>query len=111
MWWNGLIATAVITAIVHMLAYPVAGVGITVPVFVPPIATALVAVLIARESAAALAYVSGSLGKLIGADLLNLDAVRGLGAPVASPAAPHWPSSATLSQPPRPSEPPSHQAA
>jgi len=45
MWWNGLIATAIITAIVHMLAYPVPGVGITVPVFVPPIATALVAVI------------------------------------------------------------------
>jgi uncharacterized membrane protein len=84
MWWNGLIATAVITAIVHMLAYPVPGVGIAVPVFVPPVATALVAVLLARENAAALAYVSGSLGTLIGADLLNLDAVRGLGAPVAS---------------------------
>jgi len=37
-------------------------------------------VLLARENAAALAYVSGSLGTLIGADLLNLDAVRGLGA-------------------------------
>ena len=84
MWWNGLVATAVITAIIHMLAYPVPGVGITVPVFVPPIGTALVAVLIARENAAALAYVSGSLGTLIGADLLNLDAVRELGAPVAS---------------------------
>jgi uncharacterized membrane protein len=84
MWFNGLVATAVITAIVHMLAYPVPGVGIAVPVFVPPIATALVAVLLADENAAALAYVSGSLGTLIGADLLNLDAVRGLGAPVAS---------------------------
>jgi uncharacterized membrane protein len=84
MWWNGLIATAVITAIIHMLAYPVPRVGIAVPVFVPPIATALVAVLIARENAAALAYVSGSFGTLLGADLLNLDAVRGLGAPVAS---------------------------
>ncbi len=84
MWLNGLIATAVITAIVHMLAYPVPGVGIAVPVFVPPLATALVALLLARENAAALAYVSGSLGTLIGADLLNLDAVRGLGAPVAS---------------------------
>jgi uncharacterized membrane protein len=84
MWFNGLVATAVITAIVHMLAYPVPGVGIAVPVFVPPIATALVAVLLASENAAALAYVSGSLGTLIGADLLNLDAVRGLGAPVAS---------------------------
>ena len=84
MWLNGLIATAVITAIVHVLAYPVPGVGIAVPVFVPPVATALVALLLARENAAALAYVSGSLGTLIGADLLNLDAVRGLGAPVAS---------------------------
>jgi len=82
MWRNGLVATAVITAIIHMLAYPVPGVGIAVPVLVPPIATALVAVLIARENAAALAYVSGSLGTLIGADLLNLDTVRGLGAPV-----------------------------
>jgi uncharacterized membrane protein len=84
MWLTGLIATAVIAAIVHMLAYPVPGVGIAVPVFVPPIATALVALLLARENAAALAYVGGSLGTLIGADLLNLDAVRGLGAPVAS---------------------------
>jgi uncharacterized membrane protein len=84
MWLNGLIATAVISVVVHMLAYPVPGVGIAVPVFVPPVATALVALLLARENAAALAYVSGSLGTLIGADLLNLEAVRGLGAPVAS---------------------------
>jgi len=25
MWWNGAIATAVITVIIHMLAYPVSG--------------------------------------------------------------------------------------
>jgi len=31
-----------------------------------------------------LAYVAGSLGTLIGADLLNLDKIQGLGAPVAS---------------------------
>jgi uncharacterized membrane protein len=40
MWLSGLIATAVIMAIVHVLAYPVPGVGIAVPVFVPPVATA-----------------------------------------------------------------------
>ena len=34
--------------------------------------------------AAPLAYIAGSLGTLIGADLLNLGKVRGLGAPVAS---------------------------
>ena len=47
MWLSGLIATAVITAIVHVLAYPVPGVGIAVPVFVPPVATSLVALLLA----------------------------------------------------------------
>jgi uncharacterized membrane protein len=54
MWFTGLIATAVITAIVHMLAYPVPGVGIAVPVFVPPIATALVAALMAKPGGARL---------------------------------------------------------
>src|SRR5271169_6829414 len=32
-----------------------------------------------------------------------------LSPPAASPAAPHWPPSATFSQPPRPSEPPPNQ--
>jgi uncharacterized membrane protein len=84
LWIRGVIATAVVAAIVHMLATPVEGVGIAVPIFVPPIVTAIVAVVLARRHAAPLAYISGSLGTLIGADLLNLGAVQGLGAPVAS---------------------------
>lgn len=84
LWVRGIITTAVVAAVVHYLAYPVKGVGIAVPTFVPPIVTAIAAVIIARYHAAALAYVGGSLGTLIGADLLNLDVVQGLGAPVAS---------------------------
>jgi uncharacterized membrane protein len=84
LWIRGIITTAIVTVVIHMLAYPVQGVGIAVPVFVPPVATAIVAVLVAREHAAMLAYAGGSLGTLIGADLLNLGVVRGLGAPVAS---------------------------
>jgi uncharacterized membrane protein len=84
LWVRGTVTTAIVTAIVHMLAYPVPGVGIAVPIFVPPVATAIVAVLIARHHAAALAYVGGSLGTLIGADLLNLNVVQRLGAPIAS---------------------------
>ena len=41
------------------------------------------AMLLSREDSAPLANIAGSLGTLIGADL-NLDKVRGLGAPVAS---------------------------
>jgi uncharacterized membrane protein len=84
LWIRGIVTTALVAVIVHMLAYPVQGVGIAVPIFVPPVVTAIVAVLIAREHAAVLAYVGGSLGTLIGADLLNLGVMRGLGAPVAS---------------------------
>ena len=60
------------------------GLGIALPVFVPVMATAVIAVLLSRPHAAPLAYVGGSLGTLVGADLLNLDKVQGLGAPVAS---------------------------
>ncbi|HLK83849.1 MAG TPA: DUF1614 domain-containing protein [Xanthobacteraceae bacterium] len=84
MWMRGIITTAIVAVIVHWLAEPVQGVGIAVPIFVPPVATAITALLIARQHAAVLAYAGGSLGTLIGADLLNLGVVRGLGAPVAS---------------------------
>jgi len=84
LWIPGIITTAIVTLLVHMLAEPVQGVGIAVPIFVPPVVTALTALLIARRGAAAVAYAGGSLGTLIGADLLNIGAVRGLGTPIAS---------------------------
>jgi uncharacterized membrane protein len=39
---------------------------------------------VAWTQAAPVAYVSGSLGTLIGADLMNFPAIRSLGTPVAS---------------------------
>jgi uncharacterized membrane protein len=84
LWVKGLVATAVVALVIHWMASPVPGLGIAVPVFVPVIATAIIAMLMSRQYAAPLAYIGGSLGTLIGADLTNLDKVRGLGAPVAS---------------------------
>jgi len=81
---NSLLAVSIVAFIVHLLAHPVAGLGIAVPIFIPPLASASVALLLSREHVASLAYVSGSLGTLIGADLLNLDKIQGLGAPIAS---------------------------
>ena len=77
----GVAAVAVLT---HWLANPVRGVGIALPVFVPPVITAIVALGLSRKHAGPLAYISGSLGTLIGADLLNLDQIPGLGAPIAA---------------------------
>ena len=81
---KSLLAVAIVSIVVHSLAHPVPGVGIAEPTFVPPLVTAVVVLLLSRRQAAPLAYVAGSLGTLIGADLLNLDKIRGLGAPIAS---------------------------
>jgi len=78
------VAVGIVTVVVHLMAHPVPGVGIAVPIFIPPLVTALVALTLSRWRAAPLAYIAGSLGTLIGADLLNLDKIRGIGAPVAS---------------------------
>ena len=83
-WGRGLIAIASVAVVCHLLAYPVQGVGIAVPMFTPPIAAAIIAILISRDYAAPLAYIGGSLGTMVGADLLNLNKLQGLGAPVAS---------------------------
>jgi uncharacterized membrane protein len=83
-WHLGAVGTVIVAVIVNRLAFPVPGVGIAVPVLAPPLVTAVVALLLSPRSAGPLAYVSGSLGTLIGADLLNLDKLHGLGAPVAS---------------------------
>src|SRR5262249_44110921 len=73
-----------VAAVCYWLSRPVPGLGIAEPVFVPSVTTAIVALLLSREHAAPLAYIGGSLGTLIGADLLNLGNLRGLGAPVVS---------------------------
>jgi uncharacterized membrane protein len=83
-WIPAFIATLVVTVACYVLAQPVPGIGIAIPSLVPPLIAAIVALFVTRTNAAAVAYISGSLGTLIGADLLNLDKVQGLGAPVAS---------------------------
>jgi uncharacterized membrane protein len=84
LWLEGALATAAVAAVCYWLSHPVPGLGIAEPVFVPALTTAIVALLLSRERAAPLAYIGGSLGTLIGADLFNLGRIRGLGAPVAS---------------------------
>lgn len=77
-------AIAVVSTIAFLLSRPVPGLGIGMPIFVAPISAALVAVLLAPEQSAALAYISGTLGVLIGADLLKINVIRRLGTPIAS---------------------------
>ena len=79
-----LLGVAIVSLVVYATARPLRGVGIAVPMFVPPFAAASTALFLSPGSAPAIAYVAGTLGTLIGADLMNLTKLRGLGAPVAS---------------------------
>jgi uncharacterized membrane protein len=76
------IATAVVALVVHQMARLVPGAGIVVPMLVPPLLAAGLALLLALRRAPPVAYVAGSMGTLIGADLMNLSRVAELGAPV-----------------------------
>jgi len=66
------------------MARVVPGVGISLPAFIPPLVAAGSALLLASEFAAPIAYIAGSLGTLIGADLLNLEKIKNIGAQVVS---------------------------
>ena len=77
-WSAAAVSTLVVTIACYLLAQPVPGIGIAIPSLVPPIIASTVALLLARTNVAAVAYVSGSLGTLIGADLLNLGRIQGL---------------------------------
>ncbi|MDI3317033.1 MAG: DUF1614 domain-containing protein [Bacillota bacterium] len=68
-----LVTIGVVTLVAERIARPRAGVGIVLPPFIPPLAAAAVAFLLARGAEVSpVAYVGGVLGTLIGADLLHL---------------------------------------
>jgi uncharacterized membrane protein len=85
-----LVCIAFVAVLTNRVARPVKGLGIVTPALLPPLSAALAALLLVYAGGGPhdliflIAYVGGTLGTLIGADLLNLDKIRDLGAPVAS---------------------------
>jgi len=79
-----LVGVAVVAMVTRVIARPVKGVGIVTPAFIPPIAAAVLALILPSGAPRIVAYVAGVLGTLIGADLSNLNVIPKLGAPVAS---------------------------
>jgi len=77
----GVLLTAIL---VHLMARKVPGLGIATPALLPPLAAAVSAYLLSPSAPNIVAYVSGTLGTLIGADLTNLGGIEKLGAPVLS---------------------------
>ena len=83
-WPTVVLSVCLVSAICFWTSRPMPGVGIGIPVLVAPVTAALTAWVAAPGHSAALAYVCGTLGVLIGADLLRLNDVRKLGSPRAS---------------------------
>lgn len=73
-----------ITILSYNFSRLIPGLGVGMPVFLAPIVSALVAIILDPEHAAHLAYISGVLGVLIGADILRLKTITALGTPVAA---------------------------
>lgn len=79
-----LLGITLISMISYFFSRPIQGLGIGMPILVAPVSAALVGVLISPEQSAPLAYISGTLGVLIGADLLRMKDISRLGTPYAS---------------------------
>lgn len=83
-WVQAAAGVAGVGTVSYLFSRPVPGIGIGMPVLVAPISAALLGLLINPGQSAPLAYISGTLGVLIGADLLRFSDIRRLGAPLAS---------------------------
>lgn len=81
---QGLLAIAVVAGISYLASRPIPGMGIAMPIFVAPIAAAVTGLLLGGESSAPLAYICGTLGVLVGADILRIGDIRQMGTPLAS---------------------------
>lgn len=79
-----IVSTVLVTFACKKLARPVPGVGIQMPAFIPPLIAAASALILTGGNAAPVAFISGVLGTLIGADLLNLHRLDELGAQLLS---------------------------
>lgn len=73
-----------VSIVSYVSSFPVKGVGIGMPMLIAPLFAAISAIMINNEFSAPLAYISGTMGVLIGADLLNFRHVSRMGAMVAS---------------------------
>jgi uncharacterized membrane protein len=79
-----LAAILFVTLVSRFVSTPIPGIGIGMPVLVAPFAAALVAILVGGNDSAPMAYIAGTLGVLIGADLMRMKDILGLAVPVAS---------------------------
>ena len=72
------IATVLMIIISKFLAKIIPGRGVVLPTFIPPFFSAIFSLILAPNFAAPVSFISGVLGTLIGADILNLRRIQKL---------------------------------
>ena len=78
-----IIGVSAITLLSYKSSALIPGFGVGMPLFLAPISAALLALVIDPEHAAQLAYLSGVLGVLLGADILRIKNITQLGTSIA----------------------------
>jgi len=78
------LAVAAVTVLSFKTSRSVPGIGMGMPILFAPLMAALVSVALDPANAAPMAFISGTLGVLIGADLLHLKDISKIGTPFAS---------------------------
>ena len=81
---NIIIGILAITTLSYKFSRLMPGLGVGMPIFLAPLTSALLALILDPQHAAHLAYISGVLGVLIGADILRLSTIAELDTPVAA---------------------------
>ena len=74
-----IIAVVISALIMNKMAQPIPMVGVTIPMFIPPLIAVLLGFIFSPRNPTPVAYIAGVLGVLIGADLMNLSTFSGAG--------------------------------
>lgn len=77
-------AITLVSIVCFYFSRPIKGLGIGMPIFIAPFTAAVVALTIAPSHSAPLAYICGTLGVLIGADLFRIKDIKQMGVPIAA---------------------------
>ena len=81
---SALACIGIVSLISFYFSRPIHGIGIGMPILIAPLTAALTAILLDPQHSAPLAYIGGTLGVLIGADVFRLKDIRHMSPPVAS---------------------------
>ncbi len=82
--FNVAIAVLAVALLSYKTSRSIPGIGLGMPVFLAPLLAALLSVFLDPQNAAPMAFISGTLGVLIGADLMHFPEIRKMGTPSAS---------------------------